>query len=149
MHRYSTVEKSSLLEFYFRTSSYIEARNLFAQRFPDVPIPCDSTVWHIVEKFRQTGTVQNVVRHRSPSVLTDETLTEIQRDILENPNISIRKLSQQMDVPKTTVHKALRKHLGLFPYRATVTHQLQPGDPEARKFFVSGFLTSVITMLIS
>jgi hypothetical protein len=72
---------------------------------------------------------------RSPYVLTDEKMTEIQGDILENPNVSVRKLSQQVDIPKTTVHTALRSHLGLYPFRTTVTHQLLPGDHEARKFF--------------
>jgi hypothetical protein len=59
----------------------------------------------------------------------------IQAAVYESPHISVRKISQQVNASKTTVHVALRQHLGMYPFRASVTHQLLPHDFPARVFF--------------
>jgi AraC-like DNA-binding protein len=134
--RYSTGEKVVLLEAYLRSGSCDEARKEFGRRFPHVPQPFNSTILRLMEKFRKTGNINSIKPlPQEPSVLTGLTLTEIQGLILENPSLSVRKLSQQVHASKTTVHRALRLHLGMCPYRATVTHQLLPTDLPARVHF--------------
>lgn len=135
MPRYSTSEKTTLLEAYLRSGSCDSARRVFAQRFPLAPQPPNSTILRLLEKFRSTGSLCNVLSAREPYLVNEEKLTEIQGEILAHPTLSVRKLSQQVGICKTTVHKVLRNDLGLYPFRATVTHQLLPADHAARVHF--------------
>jgi hypothetical protein len=136
MLSYSLREKTFILETYFSTKSYAETRKRFHIRFPASNVPCDSTITRLTQKFRSEGTVSsNVLEHRNPSVLTAETLMNIQAAVYESPHISVRKISRQVNASKTTVHVALRQHLGMYPFRASVTHQLLPHDFPARVFF--------------
>lgn len=137
MPRYSIAEKTLLLEEYFKSESLEASRNALAIRFPHAHVPPNSTILRLVSKFRSTGSVTSKGRAqpRGPHVLMAEKVAEIQADILSTPSLSIRRLAKQSGVSKTRIHKLLRVELGMYPYRATQTHQLLPHDHEARAFF--------------
>jgi transposase len=136
MQRYSTEHRKCILEEYFKSGSYRDAKQILAQRFPAAHSPSKSTILRLVQKFRKTGSVRdNLKNPGTPRVLTGQKMTEIQGEIFQNPHISLRRLSQKVDVSYETARKALRRHLGMFPYKVTCVHELLAPDFEHRLFF--------------
>jgi transposase len=45
--------------------------------FPDSPVPNKSTISRLVNRFRETGSVQDRNRFGRPSVLSDDTLDAV------------------------------------------------------------------------
>ena len=53
----------------------------------------------------------------------------------ESPNMSVRRLAQQLGASVSTTHPILTKMLSLFPYKVQVFEQLQDGNFERRVRF--------------
>jgi hypothetical protein len=81
---YSTAEKIILLEVYFRSGSYSEAKKALASRYPQAPQPSNSTIMRLIDKFRITGSVtKRKDLPRETYSLTEENIAEIQGNIME------------------------------------------------------------------
>lgn len=66
-----------------------------------------STVSKIEKKFRETGTFKNVRKSGRPSANADTTL-DVLLSFEEDAHTSVRKVSRDIGVSKTTVHKLLK-----------------------------------------
>jgi transposase len=141
---YTTSHKICLLEGYLKNNSYAEAKRILTQRFPHILPPHNSTISRLLEKFRVTGSVANNYKvPHTPSVITEEKLVEIQGDLLEDPRLSLRRLSQQCDIGYGTAQRTVKNHLKLKPYKVQVVHELLPGDHEARVHYCE-WITDVV-----
>jgi transposase len=103
----------------------------FAQQFPDAQVPHRNAVRNPINKFRETGSVQDAPGSGRPST-SEETVLDIQARTLQSPSKSVTRLSQQADVSKSTAHRILRTKLKLHPYRLSVVHQLKERDHQTR-----------------
>jgi hypothetical protein len=74
-------------------------------------------------------------RKKRSTALTDEKMTEIQGELLENPRLSTRRLAQVVQVSHSTAYRAVRHELKMHPYKTTQVHQLKPADHQARVNF--------------
>jgi hypothetical protein len=128
---YSVKERVFVVEAYVRTGSFKETRDIFHEQFPDASIPAKSTVQDLIAKWRATGSVVNARRNRLPCVRTPGVVANIQQRILASPKKSVRKLSQQSVVKRTSCHRVLQS-LQLKPYRVSCVHELLPDDEEKR-----------------
>jgi len=140
---YSDAEKICILEGYFKTGSCNEVRNILRLRFPNATPPVNSTIHRLVYKFRKTGSIVNISKPHKPSILTEELITVIQNEVMENPRISIRRLAQQVGVSYNIAYRTVRQHLQLVPYKISLVHQLLPADHAARLHF-SNWLVNVM-----
>lgn len=134
---YSQDQRVWLVENYFVTQNASHTSRLFGQHF-NLPHPSPQTVLSLVEKFRTTGSVQNLPRTRNPSVLTPACVDDIQEIFTDHPNTSIRQAAAVLNISIGSVHNAL-KSLGLHPYKAINVQQLLPGDNQQRVQFCNGF----------
>jgi hypothetical protein len=66
----------------------------FAQRFPDAKVPHRNSVRNVINKFRETDSVQDLPRSGRPST-SEETVLDIQDRMLQSPSKSVGRLSQQ------------------------------------------------------
>ena len=89
--------------------------------------PSRFTIHEIVKKFETTGSVANKKRNRKRTVLTEETLDEIDTSLEHTPTKSIPKLAQQVGISESSAHRAT-KLLKLKPYKCTNVHSLKQGD---------------------
>ena len=131
-------QRVALLEAYFAVTSYKRCVELFHEKFPDVPIPGKTTVYDIVKRFRETGSVNERSRSRQPDVLTPEFTERVQQSLLRSPGKSLRRLSQQLGASYSTCHRAT-KRLRLRPYRVRVVQELRPLDSEKRVAYCQWF----------
>jgi hypothetical protein len=94
-----------------------------------------------VSKFRETGSIADAPRSGQPTLLTDDKLDEMLDRMLRSPSKCIRRLSQETNVAASTVHKAIREKLKLYPYRMSALHELEPTDNAKRLQYCDWFDT--------
>ena len=82
--------------------------------------------YRIIDNFIQYGTLQDR-RYDAPglsyTVVSEETVDEVEKYFSENPNSTIREAAQVLKIPKSSLHKIEKNVLKLHPYKIT-THQL-------------------------
>lgn len=110
------------------------AKSALYELYPSAPVPHDSTIKRLVDKFRETGSVHDRKRSGRPS-FDDEDVASVQGALINSPQKSLRKVSQQIDMPYSSVHKISRTILHLFPYKTSVMHTLKESDYEQRSLF--------------
>jgi hypothetical protein len=69
---FSQVQRVFIVEHYLEYRSYLTCQNEFRYTFPDSPVPKKSTISRPVNRFRDTGSVQDRNRSGRPSVLSDD-----------------------------------------------------------------------------
>jgi hypothetical protein len=84
-----------------------------------------------LERFRGTGSVVKSKSSGRPPVAQDIE-ENIRERIEDNPNISLRRLALQSNVPLSTCHKVVKKNFKMHAYKINVYHELKPQDFEAR-----------------
>jgi hypothetical protein len=113
---FSQVQPVFIVEHYLASRSHLTCQNEFRDTFPGSPVPNKSTISRLVNRFRETGSVQDRNRSDRPSVLSDDSLDDIRWTFLRSPRKSLRKLSLQSELSYGSVLKAT-KILKLHPYR--------------------------------
>ena len=108
-----------------------DVQQKFVNQFPDAKLPHRNVVRKLIDKFRETGSVADAPQSGRP-LTSEETVLDIQDRILMSPSKSVRRLSQQAHVPKSTAHGIMKKNLKLHPYKVFVVHELQERDHQCR-----------------
>ena len=121
--------------------SATRARRALASELRGVGVPPARAITRWATVFDTTGTVQARPHTRRPHQPTPSTLRAVRRAIQRNPRLSERRLSARLGIPRTTVHRALRDQLGLFPYKIQLVHRLYRGDKARRLRFCHWLLS--------
>ncbi len=114
---------------------------LYASKFVDAPTLNRKNISRFVNKFYQTGIVNNLPRHITHTALTPETLAMVSNTLSKTPNKSLQRVVKEQNVSYSTVHHATRV-LQLHPYHIWVTHELSPLDPDQRLHCSNWLLTN-------
>ena len=117
-----------------------EAALIFNTRHPDKMV-CSATIANVMNKFKATGSVENVFKkqHNKWSTIEEKQLNVMQA-VVENPKMSLRKLSKTIpgDVKKSTASNILKVDK-FHPYNPKYIHTLLPRDFESRFLFCAWF----------
>ena len=137
-------ERIFLIEHVFRDKDKYtdEVKRQFRNRFPDTVLPHRNAVRDLINKFRETGSVQDAPRSGRPGLLTDEKLDEIAEKMDHSPKKSIRQLSRESEIGVATAHKAVRTELCLYPYKVRAVQELKDTDHAKRLHYCHCFLES-------
>jgi hypothetical protein len=129
MERYTKEQRVSLKTHYKYGKSYAETvrklRGIFGRR----NAPYQSTVKRMIKKFEETGSIMDSklpVRHRT--VRSVDNIAAVSVSVAESPGTSLRHLSQQLDIPRSTMQQMLTKDLHLRAYKIQLTQELKPTD---------------------
>ncbi|PSN34965.1 hypothetical protein C0J52_24958 [Blattella germanica] len=93
---------------YVRTQSARAVRRLFHERFPDVQVPNRSTIQRLVNKYRETGIVDDKKQTQPRSVLTEVTLDIIRHEMETTPRKSLRCLSRETGISFSSIQRAIK-----------------------------------------
>ena len=63
-------------------------------------------------------------------ILTEQKVNVISEAMTSSPTKSLHSLSQQVGISYGAAHAALRKNMGLYPYRISCQHELKDADFE-------------------
>ena len=92
--------------------------------------PSLNCIKDVFERFTETGTVEDRERSGRPLVITEETVGKV-HDVSEaERRQSIRTVAAVCAIPKTTVHRIMREHLLLKPYKGHLVQQLYEEDSQ-------------------
>ena len=95
-------------------------------------IPSEKSIKAIYDKFIETGSVLDRERSGRPSLMTEENLDEIEEVLSTNSRTSVRRVSEEVNLSKSVVHRAMRDVLGYKPYKMHLTQQLYDEDKDLR-----------------
>ena len=78
----------------------------------------------VIDRFQKTGSVNiQYPKLGKPSTENEESI-EVRSLVTRNPQMSIRQMSVELDLPYTIVWKILRETLNFFPYKINLTTEL-------------------------
>lgn len=141
---WSLQQRILILKTYWRTESINEVKNTFQLRFANLPIPSKTAIYKLIKKFDRTGSCADAPRSgRRRSSRTEENVEEVSLFNIENPTISTRKASEQLNIPRTSLRRLLKVDLKLKPYRPTLVQALNEDDADRRNQFCEIFLAQL------
>ena len=112
-----------------------------------------SSVGRIFRKFKVTGSVLDKSRP-GRNKISDEVKERVLAKVAVSPNKSIRRISMEVDVPRSTVYDILKAE-NVHPYKLQMLHHLTEDDPDRRmemcewfsnKLFVNGRFTEDLVL---
>lgn len=107
----------------------------YAERFPNRRTPNRQTFARVERTLRETGGFVPIGANRGrPRVLGAGIEEQILDRVVEDPNISTRRLALQLNVSKSGVNRVLREQQ-LHPYHVTKVHEILPPDYDRRLNF--------------
>ena len=133
--QFSVHERSKILESYLSTKSTVVTQRVFCREVPGRKTPCRKTIKKIVEKFRNTGSVVNENKGHSGwyvAVRTRANVQTVRKHLQQSPRKSIRRLSQEADISRTTVQRIIHNDLKLFPYKVQILQKQTDPNKEVR-----------------
>ena len=94
--------------------------------------PSLNCIKDVFERFTETETVEDWERSGRPSVITEETVESVHYVCEAERRQSVRTVVAACATPKTTVHRIMREHLLLKPYKGHFVQQLYEKDFQDR-----------------
>jgi hypothetical protein len=92
-----------------RTLSVTRLRDVWWRRnCPNILAPRKNTLYQLVGRFRDTGSVVGRRGSGTPKVVTLELVSDVHLRLLRSPQKSVRRLSQQMGASRESNPKALK-----------------------------------------
>ena len=118
--------------------SVITVQREFRARFrKDAPCRNNITRWY--RQFVETGCL---CKGKSPGRprMSDDNNERVRQAFLRSPRNSVARASRELDMPKMTVWKVLRKRLCFKPYKMRLVQALTPADKVKRRDFCEEML---------
>lgn len=138
----SIKERVKIIQLHAEFKNFEEVRRQWKNYFPSQP-PSANSMRDLVNKFEETGSVHDRERSGRPrSVVTQDTVKNVQKMLVDSPNTSIRTGALELEMSKTSYHRAARE-TGFRPYRPTTVVALSDDDFDRREEFCTTFLAKL------
>ena len=134
MEKYTTEERTKIVEFYFKFHhSIILTQREYCRHFSARKQPSDFMIRRLIQRFQQYGSVSDLPRSGRPRLVRSQMNLERVRDsVQQEPGTSIRRRSHQLGMSRTSLHRILSDNLHLFPYKMHLVQNLRPTDHQQR-----------------
>ena len=117
----------------------LEARRLYAERFPNRRVPCSETFTRLHLRLEETGSfAKSKIGGRPLTIRTVQLEEEVLNMVEESAGISTRKIGNELNVSYKTVWSILKDYL-LYPYHVQRVQALLPRDFPTRVNFCNWF----------
>ena len=106
MSQLTLIQRTKIIEFWHQTKSVIQVQRRYRQFFK-IAAPNCRTIVKTVGKFSTMGTVCNVNKGHSGrrrSARSVEHVDAVRESVLRSPRKSIRSLSAETSIPRSSVH---------------------------------------------
>lgn len=137
-------QKAFLLESYFRNGRLVNGEwqysnqacmQEFRLQFPNIAFNNNQIAKQLkrsLANFRETASADKKRRGGRPRVRTANVINTVRNAIEERPTSSIRRLSQEINLKKSTLHNVLKQDIGMHPYKVQMFQELLPPDYDKR-----------------
>ena len=139
---YTREEKIQILKWYFGGHSNREIVNLFIIAFENRPVPTQSAISRIIQKFEKCGCIQNCRKCKNIDLPRARTVSEVRQNkeidvcaVAETSDpCSSRTIAEQCNMNDRTVRNILKRN-GYHCYKVQTTQELLPEDNIRRMEF--------------
>lgn len=131
---FSNEERFDLLACFIKSNSNSSvAERMYLQKYPERSQPNRRTFSKLVRNLKTYGSFKKPVVSRKKSS-NEATAHNVLSAVIEDPGTSVRRIAQNVGIPKSTTHFILRKQK-LYPYKYRICQGLRTGDFERRRSF--------------
>lgn len=123
----------------------------YSRVFPDDAALSKSVVQSNVSKFHENGTVLNLNKGHSgrPSTSTSaDNVERVEEFYSDNPRSSLRRASQALDIPVTSLRRIMKTKLKLYPYKIQVFQEITDYDMQMRLKFADTMISRILSRSI-
>ncbi|XP_075229658.1 uncharacterized protein LOC142329169 isoform X16 [Lycorma delicatula] len=134
--KFTIEQRVFICDSYAKSKCWKDVRDKFRQKFPELSVPCRTTIYASVARFRSTGSVFDRTRQRTRSVLTEEVIDDIARTLENNPEQSTRCLARRLNISPSSAYKAkkiLKFSKDIKRKKAAAVKQEQSGEGESKQ----------------
>lgn len=137
MNHLNLEQRYQIIKVYFENNSSIrETHRKLRKFYGRHDRPSEHAIRGIVDKFRTMYTLHDVKSPtRRRNIRTEESISIVKDSADEDPNLSIRRRSQQLCLCPSTTWQILHKDLGLHPYKIQLVQEIKPEDHGMRRTF--------------
>ncbi|GFY54408.1 histone-lysine N-methyltransferase SETMAR [Trichonephila inaurata madagascariensis] len=130
MVKYTNEQPLQILKIYYRNSESVAATlRTLTPNFGRNSRPSRQAVTSLMKKFESTHSLCDVaVPVRLRVGRSVENIAAVETSVANDPNQSIPRRSQELDIAKTTLWRILLKDLTVHPYKIRLTQVLKPMD---------------------
>ena len=128
-------EKAKAVSWYIQTDSITATQRRFRTFYGKTP-PVRNSILRWAENFTEGGNVENRSGRGRPSI-DENTIQTVSNYFRSHPRRSIRRAETDLNIPRSTVHKILKKLIHMFPYKIRRVQQLQPQEYAQRVTFAT------------
>jgi hypothetical protein len=134
----SLQEKSQCVLWFHETHSAVTVQRHFVRNFGRPPPDVKSNKrWYV--HFQERGSVCD--KNRTGRPRTNQDTVDAERHAFQqNPRKSVRKASQELHIPRSTVHRILKTELKFIAYKLQVVQKLEQNDFHLRNEFANEVL---------
>jgi len=137
--QYTVAQRSQFVTLYFQSGSSSEAAREFARLNPGIPTPTKPTILNAVRRHEVLGSQTNQKRILTKRATTDDNVTNILAAVSANRHSSVRGLSAESGLSKSTVHRILKENK-FKAYKVQFLHKMLPTDYPRRLEFCETML---------
>lgn len=141
-YHYSNIERCDMVRLYYQTNNTYRAKDLFHERYPNLPVPTHGLILRMVQNLRDYGQF-TVPTHAQARGGQHRDLERLDRRILNyfarDPRRSTRKASRRYHVSQSYVWRLLNA-TGLHPYHYQPVQDMSPDDFPLRRQFCQWLL---------
>lgn len=147
MSRIDLHDRILLIELYFTHQKSIAETFRAYKTIKNSKVPGDpftpKTLTNLVEKFHETGSVADLHREGRPSKATEDVDRVADSVEEDDGRVSVRGLSCALSIPKSTLHRILKSHLHLRPYRFQIVPILTDAHKMQRVLFSQDMISRI------
>jgi hypothetical protein len=121
--------------------SVTRVRREYHRVFNEEP-PHENNIRRWDKQLKETGSLLDKKHSGRPSV-SDNMVEAIRTNFFHSPRKSVHKCARELGLPKTTVHRVLKKLLRFTGYKLQLLHAIQPGDTHKRQDFTANMLNEI------
>jgi hypothetical protein len=121
--------------------SVTRVRREYRRVFSEEP-PHENNIRRWDNQLNETVSLLDKKRSGRPSV-SDESVEAIRTNFLRCPRKSVRKCARELELPETTVHRVLKKHLRFTGCKLQLLHAIRLGDIRKRRDFAADMLSAI------
>ncbi len=97
-------------------------------------------IYRCARNFKNSGSIDKKKPGGSHKIKrTAAKINAVEQRLSTTPEISVRRLAQETDTPKTTLHRILRNDLQLYLYKVQIAQEISASDKEKRFQFARWF----------
>lgn len=144
MKTYTPEEKWYMIKLYLTGNSMRRVCEIFAEKYPDRPVPVPNTIREALEKMDTSQCLHSAHEKttRPNRQLTEETKTLVCAAVEENPGRSSQNIAEELNIGKASVLKILRENK-YFPFKIERHQVLQFQDPVNRLQFCEDMIARI------